>query len=376
MVALASHQLKRGECRARCRRDTPSEEDITMKTSSSNIASKMICLVALFATAVLIGGDLPAAAQNTNSGSTSDDSMMMQRNSNSNMGRRRTSTRRRGARRRNMNNANTGDATTMSGDANMSGDTSGNMNGNMSGDASMQNMNGNMSGDASMQNMNGNMSGDTTGQNMNMGRRGRRGRRGNRRTSMSGDANANMTTDMSGDTSGQNMNANMSGSMAGGTQTGSMPGMGTFGDVADLSGTYTGTINYPEGGMTGDATMTITANTFTLTGGAATQSGTLSARSWPGYTALSMRFGDTLPATIVSTRAWHRGNSLRIQSVRGETRAFSFNGRGEGAAMGATTGSGTRRRSRGRRGRGRRGRTGTMMTPTTTDAEPTPTPSQ
>jgi hypothetical protein len=35
-----------------------------------------------------------------------------------------------------MNNSNTGDATTMSGDANMSGDTSGNMNGNMSGDTS------------------------------------------------------------------------------------------------------------------------------------------------------------------------------------------------------------------------------------------------
>jgi hypothetical protein len=226
-------------------------------------------------------------------------------------------------------------------------------------------MNGNMSGDASMQNMNGNMSGDTTGQNMNMGRRGRRGRRGNRRTSMSGDANANMTTDMSGDTS-MSGNANMSGSMAGGTQTGSMPGMGTFGDVADLSGTYTGTIEYPEGGMSGEATMTITANTFTLTGGAATQSGTLSARSWPGYTALSMRFGETLPATIVSARAWHRGDSLRIQSVKGETRSFSFRS-GGGAAM--STG-GTRRRRGSNRRRGRRSNT-MMATP---DAPPEPTP--
>jgi hypothetical protein len=42
-----------------------------------------------------------------------------------------------------------------------------------------------------------------------------------------------------------------------------------------------------------------------------------------------MRFGDTLPATIISTRAWHRGRNLRIQSVRGETRAFSFNGRSQ-----------------------------------------------
>ena len=108
-----------------------------------------------------------------------------------------------------------------------------------------------------------------------------------------------------------------------------MPGMGTFGDVADLSGTYTGTVNYPEGGMTGEATLTLTATTFTITAGSATQNGTLSARSWPGYTALSMRFGDTLPATIVSTRAWHKGRTLRIQSVPGETRKFTFNGRSQ-----------------------------------------------
>jgi hypothetical protein len=170
------------------------------------------------------------------------------------------------------------------------------------------------------------------------------------------------------------MNSNMSS----GGQTGSMPGMGTFGDVADLSGTYTGTINYAEGGMTGEATLTLTSNTFTITAGSATTSGTLSARSWPGYTALSMRFGDTLPATIISTRAWHRGNSLRIQSVRGESRAFTFNGRsdagGGGAAAGADAG-GTTTRARGRRGRRGRRSAPATMTPDT-PAEPTPTPGQ
>jgi hypothetical protein len=115
----------------------------------------------------------------------------------------------------------------------------------------------------------------------------------------------------------------------GDAQGGSMPGMGTFGDVADLSGTYTGTVNYAEGGMTGEATLTLTANTFTITAGSSTASGTLSARSWPGYTALSMRFGETLPATIISTRAWHKGRSLRIQSVSGESRKFTFNGRSQ-----------------------------------------------
>jgi hypothetical protein len=216
-------------------------------------------------------------------------------------------------------------------------------------------------------------------------RQARRARRRARRNANAGAVNAN--ADMTGDTSG-NANAsadtttqdtNMNTGMTGGGQSGSMPGMGTFGDVADLSGTYTGTINYAEGGMTGEATLTLTSNTFTITAGSATASGTLSARSWPGYTALSMRFGDTLPATIVSTRAWHRGNSLRIQSVSGESRAFTFNGRSDAAGGGgaaADAGGGTTTRSRGRRGRTRRGRRSAPATTTTTDtpAEPTPTP--
>ncbi len=154
-----------------------------------------------------------------------------------------------------------------------------------------------------------------------------------------------------------------------------MPGMGTFGDVADLSGIYTGKLNYPDGNMTGDATLTITGNTFTVSGGGGSDAtGTLSARSWPGYTALSMRFGDTLPATIISTRAWHKGNTLRIQSVRGESRMFTFNGRGEGAAM-SNDGGTMGRRSRGRRSRGRRrGRSNTMMATPDAPPEPTPTP--
>ena len=161
-------------------------------------------------------------------------------------------------------------------------------------------------------------------------RRARRRARRNANATTTTDANANMTGDTTtGATAEPPDTTTTNTGTTGGTQGGSLPGMGTFGDVADLSGTYTGTINYPEGGMTGEATLTITTNTFTITAGSATQSGTLSARSWPGYTALSMRFGETFPATIVSTRAWHRGRSLRIQSVRGETRAFSFNGRSQ-----------------------------------------------
>jgi hypothetical protein len=254
-------------------------------------------------------------------------------------------------------------------------------------------------------NANSGSTGDSMMQSTNNGntsaRRGRRrarrqARRARRRARRNADANmtnanANMSdanANSSADTTGtQDTNMNMSG---GGGQGGSTPGMGTFGDVADLSGTYTGRVNYAEGGMSGDATLTITSNTFTITAGSATASGTLSARSWPGYTALSMRFGDTLPATIISTRAWHRGRNLRIQSVRGESRAFTFNGRsdaaggsggaaaadtgGGDAAAAADAGGGTTTRARGRRSRGRRGRRSAPAVTTTTDATPTPTP--
>jgi cytoskeletal protein RodZ len=191
-----------------------------------------------------------------------------------------------------------------------------------------QNTNSSSTGDSMMQgNSNANPSMGRRRRQRRQRRRARRRARRNTATTpveMQTDANANTATDTPAapDT---NMNSNMSS----GGQSGSMPGMGTFGDVADLSGTYTGTVNYAEGGMTGEATLTLTGNTFTITAGSATASGTLSARSWPGYTALSMRFGDTLPATIVSTRAWHKGRGLRIQSVRGETRPFTFNGRSQ-----------------------------------------------
>jgi hypothetical protein len=289
---------------------------------SKNFASKLGGLLVIFVAAIFVGADLPASAQNSNGNTTGDSTMQQTMNGNmsgSMMGGQRRRARRR-ARRQTRRRARR------------------NMNANM-GDTTM-------TGDA---NMNGNMSGDNMGGNMN--------------------------SNMSGETQ-SNMNSSMSGGMQGG---GSMPGMGTFGDVADLSGTYTGTINYADGGMTGDATLTLTGNTFTITAGSATQSGTLSARSWPGYTAISMRFGDTLPATIISARAWHRGNTLRIQSVRGESRMFTFNGRSEGAGGGAamsSSGATTSRRSRGRRNRVRRGRSNTMMT--TPDAPPdqTPTPGQ
>jgi hypothetical protein len=118
--------------------------------------------------------------------------------------------------------------------------------------------------------------------------------------------------------------------------------MGTAGSDVDLSGTYTGTVSAPDMNLNGPATLTITGNTFTLDAGGSPQSGTLTARQWPGQIAASMRFGTTLPATIVSVRAKKMGASgLSLTSVKGETHSFSFTTGG---------GGGGRRARRGRRG--------------------------
>ncbi len=47
------------------------------------------------------------------------------------------------------------------------------------------------------------------------------------------------------------------GTASGGTSSG--------GEQTDLSGTYTGNVNFPDHGMTGESTLTITGNKFTLT---------------------------------------------------------------------------------------------------------------
>ena len=126
---------------------------------------------------------------------------------------------------------------------------------------------------------------------------------------------------------------------------------------ASLDGTYTGTINYPGGNMTGDATLTITGNTFTLESGGTTQTGTLTSQSFPGQTAVSMRFGTDTPAKIVSLRAKKTGNGIWLMNTSGEPQVFSFHSGGGG--MGG-----------GRRGRHRR-RRGTMAAPPAPPAETT-----
>lgn len=105
-------------------------------------------------------------------------------------------------------------------------------------------------------------------------------------------------------------------------------------EQADLSGTYSGKVNYPDASLTGDATLTITGNNFTLTAGSATQSGRITAVTTCGYTGATMMFGDLTPPTpspnpppalpAVSLRARKMGDRVTLMTVPGEKRSFSF----------------------------------------------------
>lgn len=105
-------------------------------------------------------------------------------------------------------------------------------------------------------------------------------------------------------------------------------------EQTDLSGTYSGKVNYPDASLTGDATLTITGNNFTLTAGSTTQSGRITAVTTCGYTGATMMFGDLTPPTpspnppaalpAVSLRVRKMGDRVTLATVPGEKRSFSF----------------------------------------------------
>ena len=111
-------------------------------------------------------------------------------------------------------------------------------------------------------------------------------------------------------------------------------------EQTDLSGDYTGNVNYPEASLTGDATLNIAGNDFTLTAGATTQKGRVTAVTTCGYTGATMMFGDLTPPTpsrnpppalpAVSLRVRKMGNRVTLMTVPGEKRAFSFGTAGTG----------------------------------------------
>ena len=115
-------------------------------------------------------------------------------------------------------------------------------------------------------------------------------------------------------------------------------------EQTDLSGTYTGTANYSEGGLSGEATLTITGNDFTITSGSTTAEGRVVAVTTCNYTAVTMMFGKAQttattgpqppPLPAVSLRAKKMGSGLSLESVGGEAKQFSFSSAGSGRSGG------------------------------------------
>ena len=111
-------------------------------------------------------------------------------------------------------------------------------------------------------------------------------------------------------------------------------------EQTDLSGDYTGNVNYPDASLMGDATLNIAGNDFTLTAGATTQKGRVTAVTTCGYTGATMMFGDLTPPTpsrnpppalaAVSLRVRKMGNRVTLMTVPGEKRSFSFGTAGTG----------------------------------------------
>ena len=104
-------------------------------------------------------------------------------------------------------------------------------------------------------------------------------------------------------------------------------------EQTDLSGTYTGKVKHGDQ-PAHDATLTITGNTFTMTGGPETRSGRITAVTTCGYTAVTIMMGDLTPPPpgpnpplahpAMSLRAKKVGDSLTLTTVPGEPQVASF----------------------------------------------------
>lgn len=101
-------------------------------------------------------------------------------------------------------------------------------------------------------------------------------------------------------------------------------------EQTDLSGTYAGTFDCADAGLTGETTLTITGNQFTTSDG---KSGRITAATTRGYTGVAMQIGELTPGTkaqpsvvptIISMRAKKSRDRLTLTSVEGTSHVCSF----------------------------------------------------
>lgn len=113
-------------------------------------------------------------------------------------------------------------------------------------------------------------------------------------------------------------------------------GVGAPGTAEDLSGTWTGRVRMTGGHeMSGEGTLTITGNTFTLSAEGMNHTGRVIAITTRGYTGATFWFTDqTDPATntplAAAVRVRRGRNTLVLTPVPGARNRLNFNGRASG----------------------------------------------
>jgi hypothetical protein len=109
-------------------------------------------------------------------------------------------------------------------------------------------------------------------------------------------------------------------------------------EQTDLSGTYAGTFDCSDAGVSGETTLTVTGNQFTLADG---KTGRIVASTTRGYTGVAMQFGESIAAkgtqpatvpTIVSMRAKKAGDRLTLIPVAESGHVCSFKPAGSSRA--------------------------------------------
>jgi hypothetical protein len=110
-------------------------------------------------------------------------------------------------------------------------------------------------------------------------------------------------------------------------------GVGAPGEAADLSGTWSGRLRMTGGHeMSGEGTLTITGNQFTLTSEGMSHSGRVIAITTRGYTGAAFIFSDiddpgSNTKLACSVRVRQGRNSLTLTPVPGARNRLNFNGR-------------------------------------------------
>jgi hypothetical protein len=196
-----------------------------------------------------------------------------------------------------------------------------------------QNSNSSTTGEDSTQNANANTAPTRRG-------RGRRGRR-------SAAANANAAADANANTGDATMTPDNRNPTAAAAQDEDMMG-DLSGERADLSGTYTGHVTMSGGhDMDGQATLTITGNTFQMSGEGMNHGGRVYAVLTRGEISAAFYFTDLTDSTtntpvVANVRVRKRGDRMTLRPAPNARTPMTFTTGG---------GVGTPRPRRGRRGR-------------------------